>query len=130
MKDFRFFELLGEIREESALIGAMTGPEMESSVRERRKNLSRLKVEFSKRFVFAMASLCFVLVGIPLGIRSHRKESTIGMAISLAIAMGFYLVVMLMLSLQKSYSIHPEMLIWLSPLACLTLSAWFVKRNL
>lgn len=130
MKDFRFFELLGEIREESALIGAMTGPEMESSVRERRKNLSKLKVEFSKRFVFAMASLCFVLVGIPLGIRSHRKESTIGMAISLAIAMGFYLVVMLMLSLQKSYSIHPEMLIWLSPLACLTLSAWFVKRNL
>lgn len=77
-----------------------------------------------------MASLCFVLVGIPLGIRSHRKESTIGMAISLAIAMGFYLVVMLMLSLQKSYSIHPEMLIWLSPLACLALSAWFVKRNL
>ena len=39
-------------------------------------------VELSKRFVFAMASLCFVLIGIPLGIRSQRKESTIGMAIA------------------------------------------------
>jgi lipopolysaccharide export system permease protein len=92
--------------------------------------LGKLKVELSKRFVFALASVCFVLVGIPLGIRSQRKESTIGMAISLAIALGFYLFAMLMLSLQKSYHVHPEILIWLPVGVCFALSAWFVKRNL
>jgi len=130
MKDFRFFELVNEIGEEKSLLATMNGPEMASAAENRREHLSRLKVELSKRFVFAMASICFVLVGIPLGIRSHRKESTIGMAISLAIAMGFYLLVMLMLSMQKTYSIRPETLIWLSPLACVFLSVWLIKRNL
>ncbi len=130
MKDFRFFELLGAINSESDLIATMNAPEMKKAQESRKEHLSRLKVEMSKRFVFAMASLCFVLVGIPLGIRSQRKESTVGMAISLAIAMGYYLIVMLMLSIQRSYFVHPEILIWLAPLASLMLSAWSVKRNL
>ena len=37
---------------------------------------------------------------------------------------------MLMLSLQKSYAIHPETLIFLPVGICLALSGWFVKRNL
>lgn len=130
MKDFRFLEMLREIREETALLSSMSDSGIRDAVEKRREHLSRLKVELSKRFVFAMASICFVLVGIPLGIRSQRRESTIGMAISIAIAMGFYLVVMLMLSMQKTYVIHPEFLIWFSPAACFMLSVWFIKRNL
>ena len=124
-KDLRFFELLDKIRADSA--------ELESGAdegKEGRRNLSKLKVEMSKRFVFAMASLCFVLVGIPLGIQAQRKESTIGMAISLAIALGYYLFAMLMLSNQKSYAMHPEVLMWLPVAVCLALSAWLVRRNL
>ena len=52
------------------------------------------------------------------------------LAISLAVALGYYLFVMLMLSLQKSYAIHPETLIFLPVGICLALSGWFVKRNL
>ena len=95
-----------------------------------RRATSKLKVELAKRFVFAAASLCFVLVGIPLGIRAQRKESSVGMAISLAISLGYYLVVMLMLSLQKNYTIHPEWLIGLPVLACFVLAAHFTRKNL
>lgn len=130
MKDFRFLELREKIREGEKFLETIKTPEMASSLKGHKEYLSKLKVELSKRFVFAMASICFVLVGIPLGIRSHRKESTIGMAISLVIAMGFYLVVMLMLSLQKTYVIYPEILIWFSPAVCFILSVWLVKRNL
>ena len=52
------------------------------------------------------------------------------MAISLAISLGYYLVVMLMLSLQKSYAIHPEWLIWAPVLVCFALAAHFTKKNL
>lgn len=90
---------------------------------------SKLKTELSKRFVFAMASLCFVLVGIPLGIRSQRKESSIGMAISLGVAIGYYLLVMLMMSLQKNYKIHPEYLMWLPVAISLALAARFIAKN-
>ena len=96
--------------------------EVRSVRREMKRNRSKMKVELSKRFVFAMASLCFVLVGIPLGIRAQRKESSIGM--------GYYLVVLLMISLQKTYSIHPEFLIWLPVVTCFALAARFTRKNL
>ncbi len=132
-KDFRFFEMLDELAEERAAIAkakAEGGEDAKKRVRDMRRGLSKTKVEFSKRFVFALASLCFVLVGVPLGIRAQRKESTVGMAISLAIALGYYLFVMLMLSCQKNYHIHPEVLIFLPVGVSLALAAWFVKRNL
>ena len=124
-KDLRFFELVARIRQDSKAI--KDGVDNRKAAK---KGLSKFKVELSKRFVFAMASVCFVLVGIPLGIRAQRRESTVGMAISLAIAIGYYLFTMLMISMQKAYQLHPEFLIWMPVAACLLLSAWFVKRNL
>ena len=103
-KDYRFFEMLSQIR----ALAAGEGREAKfahvdlNTVKDERmrryieglrdetpRELSVHKVELSKRFVFAMASLCFVLIGIPLGIRSQRKESTVGMAISLAVSLGY-----------------------------------------
>lgn len=132
VKDFRFFEALGKMQELKDRSKHAGGDDEDGKRlrKEMKKSLSKLRVEVSKRFVFAAASLCFVLVGIPLGIRAQRKESSIGMAISLGIAIGYYLVVMLMLSLQKNYAIHPEALIWLPVAACLLLAARFVKKNL
>ena len=125
-KDLRFFELLAKIREESAEI--KSGVDRRTSAK---KGLAKLKIEFSKRLVLSMASVCFVLVGIPLGIRAQRRESTIGIAISLAIAICFYLFTMCMINnMHKAYGLHPEFLIWTPVAVCLLLSAWFVRRNL
>ena len=94
-----------------------------------RRFCSSLKVEFMKRFAFALASVCFVLVGVPLGIRSHRKESSIGMAISLAVALGYYMVIILMLSCDELYAIRPELLIFAPALVCCAFGCWLLRRN-
>ena len=131
-KDYRFFEMLRDIRAREGELLRVGGAGLKD--KEKRRLLLReqceTKVEFSKRFVFAMASLCFVLIGIPLGIRSQRKESSVGMAISLAVSLGYYLMVILMLSCEKMYQIHPEWLIWLPVLVCLALAAKFTRRHL
>ncbi|MBR7180846.1 MAG: LptF/LptG family permease [Kiritimatiellae bacterium] len=105
-------------------------PQAKALRREIRRSRSKNMVELSKRFVFAAASLCFVLVGMPLGIRAQRRESTVGMAISLLVALGYYLVVMLMLSLEKTYVIRPDILMWLPVAASLALAFWFTKKHL
>lgn len=94
------------------------------------KELSSVKVELMKRLVFAMASVCFVLIGVPLGIRSQRKESSVGMAISLAVALGYYVIVILMMSFEHNYKLHPEILIWLPVAISLVLSAKFIRKHL
>jgi lipopolysaccharide export system permease protein len=141
-KDYNFLELKAAIKDVSRtennirtrlMTSASTSEEMEKNkplLKNILKSKSKLKVEMSKRFVFAMASICFVLIGMPLGIRAQRKESTIGMAISLGVALGYYLIIMLMLSLQKSYSIYPEILIWIPVAACFALTVFFTRKNL
>lgn len=133
LKDFRFFEMLARIRELTKAIAACRGQAgrvSETQLDFVRRSASAHKVEFNKRFVFAMASLCFVLVGIPLGIRSQRKESSVGMAISLAVSLGYYVLVILMLSCEEMYGIFPEYLIWLPVAACLAISAALVRKHL
>ena len=144
-KDFRFFEMLAKIRElrrnsenETQFahidLNAVKDERMRRHIKNLRneaiRELSVHKVELNKRFVFAMASLCFVLVGIPLGIRSQRKESTIGMAISLAVSLGYYVVVILMLSCEEIYAIRPEILIWIPVVACILFASRLVRRHL
>ena len=131
-KDLRLMELIERINRYRALVKQMKGDSKAKGVERKllRRDLCDLKVELSKRFVFAMASFCFVLVGIPLGIKAQRKESTIGMAIALGVSLGYYLIVILMLSLHKNYSLHPEILIWSAVLACLLLASRLIPKNL
>ena len=135
-KDYQLRELLVRIRESEALLERPpAGQDEDPRAAEARRafalrELSSLKVEMSKRFVFAMASLCFVMIGIPLGIRSQRKESTVGMAISLAVSLGYYVVVILMISCESVDWMHPEVLIWLPVAACFILAAKLMKRHL
>ena len=144
-KDFRFFEMLLRIKTLEGRRGEKTkfsdvdlstvkDARMRRYIEDLReevpRELSVHKVELCKRFVFAMASLCFVLIGIPLGIRSQRKESTIGMAISLAVSLGYYVVVILMLSCEEIYAIRPEILIWAPVAVCMVLSARLIRKHL
>ena len=131
-KDLRFVEICRDIRARTEAIGRMTETDKKDAVKKdvERRGLSGRKVELSKRFVFAMASVCFVLIGIPLGIRSQRKESTVGMAISLAVSLGYYVVVILMLSAEEMYALRPELLIWLPVAVCFTLAFQQVRRHL
>ncbi len=132
VKDYRFVEMLGRIRWISAVADELKGPGAENKAKRdfAMRKLSEHRVELNKRFVFAMASLCFVIIGIPLGIRSQRRESTIGMAISLAVSLGYYVVVILMLSFEEAYWAHPEVLIWLPVVACLLFGGWLLRRHL
>ena len=144
-KDFRFLEMLRQIRALESGKGkeakfAHVDLRTVKDERARRyiedlrdeapRELSVHKVELNKRFVFAMASLCFVLVGIPLGIRSQRKESSVGMAISLAVSLGYYVVVILMLSCEEVYAIRPELLFWIPVAACFVLATHLIRRHL
>ena len=134
LKDLRMFELLDTLNRLTAEVKDVKRHKHEEGKREMlkalRKEYSKTGVEFSKRIVFALASFCFVLVGIPLGIKAQRKESSIGMAISLAIALGYYLISMLMMSLQSTYKVHPECLIFLPVFICLAIASYLVPKHL
>ena len=133
-KDFRFFEILKEIDARKLEVAQASREKVKGKKHSprvaARRSLSDIRTEFMKRWVFAFASICFVLVGVPLGIRAQRKESSVGMGIALVTALVYYLVVILMTSLSKNYHVHPEVLIWLPVGLCVLLSCWLIPKNL
>jgi len=85
-------------------------------------------VEFNKRLVLSIACLAFVLLGVPLGIRAHRKESSIGIAISLSLVFNFYLFIIVAESLAKQPVFRPDIICWLPILISVTLGCYMVRR--
>ncbi len=94
------------------------------------KVYSMYRTNLHMRFVYASAAFIFVLIGIPLGIRSHRKESTIGIGLSLLIAMVFYLGIIFAESMDGSPAIYPHLLVWLPFVLCSGIALYLLPKNL
>jgi lipopolysaccharide export system permease protein len=58
------------------------------------KTRLKLESEIMTRYSFSMACLAFAFVGVPLGLQSHRKDTTRGLMISVLIGTGYFLITM------------------------------------
>src|SRR6516162_4199225 len=80
-----------------------------------------LRTEASKRFSNSMAVFTFVLVGIPLAITAQRRETSVGIALSLIVAFSYFIIIVVTDNVKHQPGLHPEYLIWLPNLVYLTL---------
>jgi lipopolysaccharide export system permease protein len=72
-----------------------------------------LMVEASERLAMSFSCIAFALIGIPLGMKSRRKESSVGIAISLVVVFVFYFFVILAESLVEKPYLRPDFLVWI-----------------
>ena len=94
-----------------------------------RQHRTILAVELNKRLTLAAACVAFAVLGIPLGIRSHRRESSIGIAISLVLVFGFYVFVLIAEALQKKPHLSPHLIMWLPVLVALFIGFRLIRNS-
>lgn len=88
----------------------------------------QLLVELNKRFSIAFAAIAFALIAVPLGITAHRKETSAGFALSIAVAFGYFFFIIIADTFRSNPSAHPIFLIWLPNVLFTALGiALFVK---
>ena len=90
---------------------------------------SRFKTEINYRLSYALASIAFAVIGIPLGIRAHRSEKTIGFLICLGLIAVHYAMVILVYQFKEVYTIYPYLLIWVPDLLFIISGLFMMWRN-
>ncbi len=77
-----------------------------------KRERSASRTELNKRFSFPFSCIAFALVGVPLGVTAHRRETTVGFLLSLIIAISYFLFVIIADTLRNNPKVHPEYLVW------------------
>lgn len=72
-----------------------------------------LIVEANKRLALSISCFAFTLVGIPLGMRSKRRDTTAGVALSLLMVFLFYFFIILAESLVDRPGLRPDLMVWI-----------------
>lgn len=89
---------------------------------------SAARVEISKRFSTALASLAFALFAVPLAITAHRRETSIGFMLSLGIAFTYFFLIIMVDTVKNKDSWHPDLLVWLPNIVFMALGGWLFLR--
>lgn len=117
ISDMTFAELQGELHQlQERIPQTVSSSPMKTTLDEARKLpegvIEQVRVIMQRQLAFALAPFGFALLGIPLGIRVHRRETNIGVAIALALVIVYYGFVMLAGQLSSRPEWYPHLIVW------------------
>jgi len=120
--DFTYIELIDRIKQMAAYY-----PDLQVSDQGRQK--MAFAVELNKRLVLALSCFAFVLLGVPLGVTAHRKESSVGIGISLLMVLSFYIFVIAAESVANRPELRPDLIIWMPVIIAVTVGTYLIDRT-
>lgn len=92
------------------------------------QDTTSLEVELNQRIAFALSPIAFLLLGLPLAIRTSRRETSVGLFLSVILAGAFFLSIILCESLTNYPKLFPQYLLWLPNIVFQILGAVMTYR--
>ena len=143
ISDMTFAQLWDELHEmERRLsvpqpVGNMTKEQLQWRRLQLRVGLEELtepvRFQMHRQAAFSFACLGFTLVGIPLGVRMHRRETNIGIVVALLLVALYYSFILVGQALDSRPEWAPHLLVWLPNFIFQAVGAvllWRVNRGI
>jgi lipopolysaccharide export system permease protein len=92
------------------------------------KQRMRFIVEANGRMSLALSCFAFTLLGIPLGIKSKRRESAVGVVFSLLVVFVYFSFVVAAKTLAKYPDYHADLLVWV-PIIAMEIGGFLLIRR-
>ncbi len=114
LDDMTWFQLRGE-RRELVRLGVL--------------DLTPLDLQIHKQVAFSFACFGFALVAIPLGVRAHRRETSVGVAFAIGLVLVYYGFHVVAEAYETDAEAAPWLIVWLPNLLFQGVGGWLIWRT-
>jgi lipopolysaccharide export system permease protein len=114
-----------QLRAEQAKLAAETAP---ADPREHASARMKLSLILHEKFNLSLAVFSFALIGVPLGIKVSRRETSANLGLALLLVLSFYLLTVVVKWLDRRPDLRPDLLLWLPNILFIGLGVWLFTR--
>ena len=115
-----------QLRAEEARLAAVTpAPE---KAKDHARDRMKLSLILQEKFNLSLAVFSFALIGVPLGIKVSRRETSANLGLALVLVLSFYLLTVVVKWLDRRPELRPDLLLWLPNVLFIALGIWLFTR--
>lgn len=96
--------------------------------REHARAEMRVRIAVQDKFSTAFAVLAFAVIGVPLGVKVSRRETSANLGVAVLLALGHYLLTVAVKALDRHPEYRPDLLLMLPNVVFLVLAVWLFRR--
>ena len=117
-----------QLQAERARLAAEPVPADPAEARQAAQARMKLEMIYQDKFNTALAVLSLALIGIPLGIKVSRRETSANFAVALGLTLTYYLMTVAVKVLDRHPEYRPDLLLWAPNVILLAFGLWLFTR--
>lgn len=87
-----------------------------------------LEVELHQRLALGLSPIAFLLLGLPLAVRTSRRETSLGLLLSVGLAGLFLTMIMIFTAMESMPQYYPQLLLWIPNIVYQFCGAYFIYK--